>query len=123
MIGVLEADVDGEVLALLSALAELVDPSAKLSREASVGFDVDGAGSIAELLGVIPHAEGVVVATSASCFRKLTGLNAAVERSLEAGFVVDADFGWENGALLLALSELDVPLALGGVAVELVEGS
>lgn len=116
LIGVEEADVDGEVLALLAALAELGDPSAGLAGVAGVGGDVDGARSIAELSGVIPHAEGVVVAWSADGVRELAGLNAAVDGSLEAGFIVDADVFGQARADVFADSKLDIPLTFCWVA-------
>ena len=123
LISIFKADVGGEEVALLAALAELSDPSASLAGVAGSGVNVDGTRGVAELLGVVPHAEGVVVARITSCFSKLTSLNAAVERSLEAGVVVDADVAGEDIALSLALSELGVPLTLAQIALGDVESS
>ncbi len=112
LIGVHEADVVGEVLTLLAALVELRDPCALLSGEASVGSEVDRARSIAESLGVIPHAERVVVALIALSEGELTGRDATVERGLETSVVVDADGRREDLAEGFALHEFGIPLAL-----------
>jgi hypothetical protein len=122
LIGVQEADVEGKVRALLAALVELRDPSASLSGEAGVSGEVDGTRSVAELLGVIPHAERVVVARSALSSGKLTGRDASVERSLETSVIVNADGRREDLAERFAFHELGVPLALGKIARGLSEG-
>ena len=123
LIRVFKADVGGEVFTLLAALTKLGDPSTSLSRVAGSSVDVDGTRSIAESLGVIPHTEGAVVARITRRRSKLTGLDTTIERSLETSIVVDADVTRKTNTLVLALSELGIPLAGVRVTREFIERS